>query len=92
MHIFKFFCTNLTKLSQIFNCSTQIIIYGDPGKNVVGVMLHKFKGVIHPPQKNMFRCLTDILNCNNNEDFGYPVLQVVPMKTLLGKLLLAEIH
>lgn len=52
---------------------------------MVGIMLHKFKGLSQPHDKNMFRCISDILNVLNDPDHNYPCLQLVPMNLLLGR-------
>lgn len=63
----------------------KVILYGDPAKGVVGIMLHKFLVQSQPDLKNMLASIAKVIKVLNHEEFDFPILQFVPMKTLVGK-------
>ncbi|CAL8123797.1 unnamed protein product [Orchesella dallaii] len=61
----------------------KVIIYADPEKNVVGIMLHQYKGLAQPENKKLFHSIDDIMSALEEDEFDRPVLEMVPVKTLI---------
>ncbi|ODN04533.1 Cap-specific mRNA (nucleoside-2'-O-)-methyltransferase 2 [Orchesella cincta] len=68
-------------LTAVFD---KVIIYADPEKNVVGIMLHQYKGLSQPENKKLFHSIDDIIGAIEEDEFDRPVLEMVPVKTLLN--------